>query len=191
MCLRRLALAFLIVSSSLFGAVKTPNGKANDTLTVTSVPLGATGEMNRKVIGTTPMTIKVGEYAFNVQKSSLFSKRLSSPVVLRVSKEGYIPREVEITKQYFWHSLNGQHHYAYFVVTSNNFEINLDKIAAKVVSITNEDVIKLKEAGFGDELIIDKIANTPAAFRLEFDDLVALRKTGISDAVIQAMMHAK
>jgi hypothetical protein len=49
----------------------------------------------------------------------------------------------------------------------------------------------LKDAGFGDELIIDKINTAPAAFRLEFNDLVALRKAGVSDAVIQAMMHAK
>jgi hypothetical protein len=57
--------------------------------------------------------------------------------------------------------------------------------------MTNADVIKLKDAGFGDELIIDKINNNPAAYHLELDDLVALHKAGISDAVIQAMIHAK
>jgi hypothetical protein len=40
-------------------------------------------------------------------------------------------------------------------------------------------------------LIIDKINNNPAAFRLELDDLVELHKAGISDAIIQAMLHAK
>ena len=44
---------------------------------------------------------------------------------------------------------------------------------------------------FGDELIIDRINNTPAAFRLDLADLVELRKAGVSDAVIQAMLHAK
>jgi hypothetical protein len=34
-------------------------------------------------------------------------------------------------------------------------------------------------------------AGQPSAFNLELDDLVALRKAWISDAVIQAMMHAK
>ena len=57
--------------------------------------------------------------------------------------------------------------------------------------MTNADVVKLKEAGFGDDLIIDKIATNPTAFHLEFDDMVGLRKAGISDAIIQAMLHAK
>ena len=165
--------------------------KANDTLTITSIPHDATVEWNRKVIGSTPLTFKVGEFAFNPQKSSLFSKRLSTPVVIRVSKDGYIAKEVTITQEMQWHSLNGQNHFSFWIITSNSFDINLDKISAKAAAMTNADVIKLKEAGFGDDLVIDKIVNTPAAFNLEFDDLVALRKAGISDAVIQAMLHAK
>jgi hypothetical protein len=165
--------------------------KANDTLTISSLPDGAQVEWNRKVIGTTPLTQKVGEYAFNARKSSLFSKHLSQPVVLRVSKSGYAAREVTITREFNWRSLNGQNGFVFYVITSNTFQIDLDKISAVHAAITNADIVKLKEAGFGDDLIIDKINTTPAAFNLEFDDLVSLRKAGISDAVIQAMMHAK
>jgi hypothetical protein len=180
-----------LIALALPWTISFAGDKANDTLTITSIPPGAQVEFNRKVIGTTPLTYKVGEYAFNVQKSSLFSKHLSTPVVIRVSKEGYIAREVTVTKDYTWHSINGQNHFVYYVITSNNFEINLDKIAAKPAAMTNADVIKMKEAGFSDELIIDKINNTPSAFNLEMDDLVALHKAGITDAVIQAMMHAR
>ena len=165
--------------------------KANDTLTITSIPPGAQVEWNRKLIGNTPLVYKVGEYAFNAKKASLFSKRLSAPVVIRVSKDGYVSREVTITKEMIWHSLNGQNHFIFHIITSNTFEINLDKISVKPAATTNADIIKLKEAGFGDDLIIDKINTTPSAINLEFDDLVTLRKAGISDAVIQAMMHAK
>ena len=77
------------------------------------------------------------------------------------------------------------------IITSNSFEINLDKIAAKPAAITNAEVIKLHEAAFSDDLIIDKINSTPAPFNFEFDDLAALRKAGNSDAVIQSVMHAK
>jgi hypothetical protein len=160
-------------------------------VTITSLPPGAQVEWNRKVIGTTPLTYKVGEFAFNSQKTSLFSKRLTQAVVLRISQDGYVAREVTITKQLLWQSLNGQNHFVYFIITSNAFEINLDKISAALAALTNADIIKLKDAGFGDELIIDRINNTPAAFTLEIDDLLALRKAGISDAVIQAMLHAK
>ncbi|HTS27389.1 MAG TPA: PEGA domain-containing protein [Bryobacteraceae bacterium] len=165
--------------------------KANDALTVTSIPPGATVEWNRKIIGTTPLTYKVGEYAFNARKSTIFSKRLLQPVVLRLSKEGYVTKEATITKPWIWRSLNGQLSGTFYTISSNSLQINLDKIAAVPVALTNSDVVKLKTAGFGDDLIIDKIATNPSAFHLEFDDMVELRKAGISDAIIQAMLHAK
>jgi hypothetical protein len=182
---RALLVALLGVSVSFAGE------EANDTLTVSSLPDGAQVEWNRKLIGTTPLTRKVGEYAFNSRKASLFSKRLDQPVVLRVSKEGYVTKEITITKEMLWQSLNGQNRFVFFVITSNSFQVDLDKIAAVHAALTNADVIKLKAAGFGDDLIIDKINNNPAAFRLELDDLVELHKAGISDAIIQAMLHAK
>jgi hypothetical protein len=165
--------------------------KANDAVTIASLPAGAQVEWNRKVIGKTPLTFKVGEYAFNAKKTTLFSKRLDQPVVLRVSNAGYVTREVTITKELQWHSLDGKNHFTYYIITNNTFQIDLDKISARPAALTNADIIKLKAAGFGDELIIDKINNNPAAFNLELDDLVELHKAGISDAVIQVMLHAK
>ena len=165
--------------------------KANDTLSISSLPEGAQVEWNRKVIGTTPLDYKVGEYAFNSRKSSLFSKHLSQPVVLRVSKEGYVPKEITITKEMIWRSLNGRNAFSFYIIISNHLQVDLDKIAAVHAALTNADVVKLKTAGFSDELIIDKITSQPAAFSLEFDDLVDLREAGVSDAIIQAMMHAK
>lgn len=183
--MRTLALFLALVGTSLAGE------KANDTLVIASLPDGATVEWNRKVIGTTPLSYKVGEYAFNARKISLFSKHLSQPVVLRVSKEGYISREITITKEMLWQSVNGKNRLTFHIITTNTLQVDLDKVSAAHVALTNADIVKLKGAGFGDDLIIDKISGTPAAFSLEFDDLVELRKAGISDAVIQAMMHAK
>ena len=152
--------------------------KANDVLTVTSVPEGATVEWNRKVIGITPLNYPVGEYAFNARKSTIFSKRLLQPVVLRVSKEGYVSKQATITSAWTWRSLNGKLAGTFYTITSNSFQIDLHKIAAVRAPLTNADVVKLKIAGFGDDLILDKIATNPAAFHLEFDDMVELRKSG-------------
>ena len=139
--------------------------KANDTVTITSLPDGAQVEWNRTVIGTTPMIYKVGEYAFNAKKGSIFSKHLAQPVVLRVTKDGYIAKQVTITGEpLIWRSLNGRNSYTYYTITSNTFQIDLDKIASIHAALTNADVIKLKTAGFGDDLIIDKIKDNPAAF---------------------------
>jgi hypothetical protein len=56
--------------------------------------------------------------------------------------------------------------------------------------LTNADVIKLKTAGLGDDLIIDKIKSSPSDFRLDAGDLVELKQAGLSDALIGAMIQA-
>src|SRR5437016_4259235 len=123
--------------------------KANDTLSISSLPEGAQIEWNRKIIGTTPLAYKVGEYAFNSRKTSLFSKRLSQPVVLRVTKDGYVPKELTITNEMHWRSLNGQNGFNYYVIPSNHLHVDLDRIAAVHAALTNADIVKLKTAGFG------------------------------------------
>ena len=57
-------------------------------------------------------------------------------------------------------------------------------------TLTNEDVLKLNEAGLGDDVIIAKInAATQAAFRVETDDLIGLKKAGVSQNIIAAMVR--
>jgi hypothetical protein len=57
-------------------------------------------------------------------------------------------------------------------------------------ALTNQDVITLKSVGFTDDLLIAKIKAVPAAYKIETDNLVALKKGGVSDAVISAMIDA-
>ena len=54
----------------------------------------------------------------------------------------------------------------------------------------NEDVLKLAAGGLGDDLIIAKIRNSPTAFVLDTDAMLALKKAGISDQVLSAMISA-
>jgi hypothetical protein len=186
-----LIFALLPVFAGACVSAEKAKNKADDTITITSLPDGASVEWNRKVIGTTPLTQKIGEYAFSTRKPSLFSKHLDQPVVVRVSKDGYVPKQITITEPHLWVSFNGRNRYVYHTITSNSFQVDLDTVSAVHAAMTNGDVLKLKEAGFGDDLIIDKISSNPAAYHLELDDIVALHKAGISDAIIQAMLHAK
>lgn len=62
--------------------------------------------------------------------------------------------------------------------------------AATGKALTNQDVIDLKSAGFGDEVIIAKIQSAPGKFNLETGDLLALQKAKVSDAIIAAMIQA-
>lgn len=56
--------------------------------------------------------------------------------------------------------------------------------------MTNRDVIELKVAGLSDEFVIAKIQRSPADYQLDTDDIIALRKSDVSEPVIQAMMAA-
>lgn len=59
--------------------------------------------------------------------------------------------------------------------------------AARIMS--NEDVLELRRAGFGDELIIAKVRGSAGAYRVETRDLVELKRAGVSQAVIAAMVE--
>jgi hypothetical protein len=54
--------------------------------------------------------------------------------------------------------------------------------------LTNADVLALRQAGFGEEVILAKIAASPCAFAVDATDLVALKKAGVSERVIAAMV---
>lgn len=56
--------------------------------------------------------------------------------------------------------------------------------------LANSDVIALKAAGMGDEVIIAKIRSTPNQFSLGTENLIELKKAGISDTVLTAMMES-
>jgi hypothetical protein len=57
-------------------------------------------------------------------------------------------------------------------------------------ALTNQDVLKLRKAGVGDDLIIAKIQSAHGNYALEPDDMVNMKALGLSDAVIAAMMKA-
>lgn len=56
-------------------------------------------------------------------------------------------------------------------------------------TLTNQDVVKMVSAGLGDVVIIAKVQEAPQVdFHLAVDDLVSLRKDGVSERVVQAML---
>ena len=57
-------------------------------------------------------------------------------------------------------------------------------------SLTNEDVVRLANAGVGDAVIVPKIEASATAFDTSVDALLALSEAGIADDVIAAMVKA-
>lgn len=64
-------------------------------------------------------------------------------------------------------------------------------VGAQVVEqpevLTNEDVVKMVKAGLGDAAIAQKIVTSQLNFKLSVDDLIALRKAGVSEYLLQVM----
>jgi len=63
--------------------------------------------------------------------------------------------------------------------------------AAARPGMTNADILAMRQAGFGDELIVAKITASPAAYSLAPTEMVALKKAGVSERVLTAMVAAK
>ncbi|MES1261685.1 MAG: hypothetical protein ABUS49_08115 [Acidobacteriota bacterium] len=65
-------------------------------------------------------------------------------------------------------------------------------VAAEPVGeiMTNEDVMKLKQAGLADGVIIAKMRSVHCEYKLATSDIVVLKQAGFSDNLIAAMLQA-
>ncbi len=54
--------------------------------------------------------------------------------------------------------------------------------------ITNDSIIQMTKAGLGDPLIVQSINATPSRFSTTTDDLIALKRAGVSERVLGAMV---
>lgn len=59
---------------------------------------------------------------------------------------------------------------------------------AKPEVLTNDSIIRMLSAGLDEDTILAKIKSTPAAFRLETNDLIRLKEAKISQRVLRAML---
>jgi hypothetical protein len=56
-------------------------------------------------------------------------------------------------------------------------------------SLSNSSIVKLVQAGLGEDTIISLVDAQPGHYSLGVDDIVALKKAGVSDKVIAAMLN--
>jgi hypothetical protein len=55
-------------------------------------------------------------------------------------------------------------------------------------ALTNDAIVKMVKAGLGEDIVVGTIKNQPGQFATSADDLIALKKAGVSDRIITAMM---
>jgi hypothetical protein len=66
--------------------------------------------------------------------------------------------------------------------------ILLGPAASGSAAATIQDLVKLKAAGLGDDILIALIESDGSVFNLKADDVIALRKQGLSEKVIIVML---
>jgi PEGA domain len=98
-------------------------------LTITSVPPGATIEIDGAPIGITPHTIDYPSSYFH-KPHTVFSSRLEHAVILKIRLEGYTTQQVTLTEGPLqWISVTGKNHGKYFLLKADHFDFRLEQIS--------------------------------------------------------------
>ena len=102
-----------------------------------TIPSGAQVELNGSIAcGTTPCSIKVPDYYFG-KKHTAFSAHADQPLRVRLTKEGFVPKSVELsTGPHRWKSLNMVNQYDYYLMDTDKFTYQLDSIQQFVPQAT-------------------------------------------------------
>ncbi len=64
-------------------------------------------------------------------------------------------------------------------------------VAAQSETITNDEVVLMSRAGLNEELILRKIKESSAKFNTSARDLIDLKKSDVSDRIIEDMMNKR
>jgi hypothetical protein len=116
-------------SLALFAFLLCPPRTNAEALTITSSPSGATVEIDGIVVGTTPYQVKYPGGYFHKTKTVL-GDRLEHAMVVRVSKDGYAPQEIQITEGPFqWVNLKGKNYGHYWLLKTNKIAATLQPLS--------------------------------------------------------------
>ncbi len=101
-----------------------PQARAN-TVKITSMPSGATVEIDGVVVGKTPYSTNFPGGYFH-KTHTVFGARLDHAMILRVSMDGYGAEQINMTEgPYEWIAVTGRREGTYFLLKSDRFAVNL------------------------------------------------------------------
>ena len=66
----------------------------------------------------------------------------------------------------------------------------VDSAPGTPLSPSAREILRLKDAGYSEDFLLNKIRNENGNYRLSVDDLIALRQAGLSETVIDAMLRS-
>ncbi len=130
---------------------------AADTLRITSIPPGATVEINGVAEGTTPFEKDYPGGYFHKTKTALGS-RLEHAMVARISLAGFATKEIQMTTgPSDWISINGHHHGEYWVLKSDHFQVELQPISQVFTGGVTAKLSGTKNADLEPELSLEEL----------------------------------
>jgi len=74
--------------------------------------------------------------------------------------------------------------------SSANPAIAPGTVSSGALSPAASEILRLKDAGYSEDFLLNKVRRESQPYRLTVDDLIALRRAGLSETVIDAMLHA-
>jgi hypothetical protein len=144
-----------------------------ESFSVTSSPAGAAVEIDGAVVGTTPFRVDYPGGYFH-KTHVVFSARLEHRMVLRVSKDGYVLREITLTDGPFdWIGVTGKHHGKYYLLRADHYELKLEAVARESgvgrVGPIHPQGTELREEGATGETGSVAIASDPVGAEIYVD----------------------
>ena len=105
-------------------------------VSIDSSPEGAQVELNGNITCTTPCTINVPSGYFGT-KHFAGSSHVDEPIVIRLSKDGFVPKNVTLTTgPHVWNSFNGGFSFEFYQLDTDHFNIRLDPVQAFVGEVS-------------------------------------------------------
>ena len=145
---RHLRLCTLIVLVAC--TVLAPRSHAEH-LTISSVPAGATIEIDGTAIGLTPYTIDYPSSYFH-KPHTVFSSRLEHALILKIHKEGYTSQQITLTDGPLqWISVTGRRHGNYFLLKGDHFVFQLEQLSEASAKTPVSPPPRHSRAGAGSE----------------------------------------
>src|SRR5712692_9577168 len=116
---RNFALFFILLSFPLICKA--------EVVKITSNPSGASVEINGVLVGKTPYEMKVPGGYFKKPRTA-FGSHLEHPMLCRISLQGYVPKEIEMTNgPQEWRNLYGTALWNYWLLKTDVFHVELEK----------------------------------------------------------------
>jgi len=113
---------------------------SDKSVSIESIPSGAQVEVNGNVTCTTPCSIRVPAHYFG-KKHTAFSSHGSEPIRVRLTKQGFAPKNADLTTgPIHWSSVTGVVGYDYYLMTSDHFTFQLDAVGVAPVAASSPEL---------------------------------------------------